>query len=212
MTRILLELAYLPTISHFALMATHSCTVLEQCEHYSKGSFRNRCYIAGAQGPLRLTVPLRKGKNRQQSIREVRISYDEPWRARHWQAIRSAYGKSPFFLHYSDALEPFFKDRKCDFLWDWNYGLLELLIGLLRLDCSLELSSQYDAEAPSGILDLRNRILPDQPLPDGIPPLNRYSQVFEDRLGFTPNLSVIDLLFCAGPASSKYLSIPKPLA
>ncbi|MEY3368250.1 MAG: hypothetical protein RI973_1405 [Bacteroidota bacterium] len=206
MSGVLLELAYLPPVSHFALMEAHPIVMLEQYEHYSKGSYRNRCHIAGSQGPLRLTVPLRKGKNRQQPIREVGIAYDEPWQSRHWQAIRSAYGKSPYFLHYSDVLEPFFKEKRFDFLWDLNSELLKLLLGLLRLNFQLEFSHQYEVVASPGILDFRNAILPDQPLPDALPPLRPYSQVFEDRLGFTPNLSVIDLLFCMGPASRDYLS------
>lgn len=210
MSRVLLELAYLPTVSHFAVMKSHNVVVLEQCEHYSKGSYRNRCHIAGSQGPLRLTVPLRKGKNRQQPIREVRIAYDEPWQPRHWQAIQSAYGKSPYFLHYSDVLEPFFKEKRFDFLWDLNFELLELLLSLLRLNCQLEFSHQYEVVPSTGILDFRNAILPDHPLPDLLQPLRRYSQVFEDRLGFTPNLSVIDLLFCMGPAAKDYLSAAKP--
>ena len=31
------------------------------------------------------------------------------------------------------------------------------------------------------------------------PDPKRYPQVFEDRFGFVPNLSVLDYLFCVGP-------------
>jgi hypothetical protein len=33
----------------------------------------------------------------------------------------------------------------------------------------------------------------------------KYGQVFEDRIGFQPNMSILDLLFCNGPASAGLL-------
>ena len=34
----------------------------------------------------------------------------------------------------------------------------------------------------------------------------RYRQVFEDRVGFIPGLSILDLLFCVGPAANEKLA------
>lgn len=53
------------------------------------------------------------------------------------------------------------------------------------------------------IMDLRNEFSIKEPY-SGIdfPP---YSQVFNDRLGFVPNVSILDLLFNLGPETKRYL-------
>lgn len=188
-----MTLGYLPPVSWFLEFAKHETVVLEQHEHYVKGSYRNRCVIAAVNGPHRLTIPLRKGKNQQQPIREVRIAYDEPWQAQHWRAICSAYGNSPFFEHYSEVFQAYFKDKKYEFLWDWNYDLLNNCLKILRLKSVIELTNKYEFN-PIELIDKRNEIefqmIDNQSF--------RYPQVFEDRLGFLNNMSVLDLIFCAG--------------
>ena len=106
---ILLEIQYLPSLQYVSKLLQCPKIYLEQHENYSKGSYRNRCHIAGAQGLQRLSIPLEGGKHQQQPIREVRISNDESWQSQHWTSIKSAYGKSPFFEHYADVFLPFYK-------------------------------------------------------------------------------------------------------
>lgn len=178
---------------------------LEQHEHYRKGSFRNRYHIAAANGVQRLTVPLRKGKNQQQPIREVRIAYDEPWPSQHWSAIRSAYGNSPFFEHYEGRFEPFFRQKKYEWLWDWNFDLLQTVCACLKIETRFLLTETYLA-SPVDQLDCRNWVVPK---PEGVSrpyKLPRYPQVFEDKHGFLENLSVLDLLFCGGPQGRSLLA------
>ncbi len=204
MQPILLDLQYLPPVRYFSKLAASPVVFLEQHEHYVKGSYRNRCHIAAVNGIQRLSIPLCKGKNQQQSIREVRIAYDEPWQGHHWHAIRSAYGNSPFFVHYVDALEPFYKKKKTEWLWDWNFELLQLLMKLAGVKPELRFTESYEA-APQGLVDFREKIHPKRPAEDSDFNPVHYSQVFEDRHGFLENLSVLDLLFCAGPASGNVL-------
>jgi hypothetical protein len=195
---ILLTLGYFPPIPWFKALWQASEAHLEQHEHYQKGSFRNRCQIATANGLQTLTVPLRKGKNQQQPIREVHIAYDEPWQIQHWRAIVTAYGSSPFFEHYAHLFEPFFKGKRHELLWDWNYDLLQVCLKILRANTPISLSDAYEA-LPVGFLDYRNTFHPNARLQYevGHNPI-KYPQVFEDRLGFLPNLSILDLIFCAG--------------
>jgi hypothetical protein len=57
-------------------------------------------------------------------------------------------------------------------------------------------------------LDWRNKLLPksiDQEFPEPI----RYRQVFEDRIGFLPHLSILDLLFCEGRRTVEILKSSK---
>ena len=99
---ILLELQYLPPIQYFTKFFQHENVVIEQYEHYIKRSYRNRCHIATSHGIQRLSIPLKKGKNEQQSIRKVQIAYGESWQKNHWSAILAAYSNAPFFEHYEE--------------------------------------------------------------------------------------------------------------
>lgn len=196
---ILLETQYLPPIQYFTKLASGEPVYIEQWEHYQKGTYRNRCHIAAANGLTRLTIPLIKGKNEQQAIREVRIAYFEPWQRQHWQSIRSAYGNSPFFEFYADALQPFY-EKPFPFLFDFNLELLQTLLKLLRMDVKLQLTDAYVEVVPPDWTDLRNAIHPKPHLqkPDPHFTPKPYHQVFEDRYAFLPNLSMLDGLFCLG--------------
>jgi len=201
---VLLELQYLPPVQFFTKLAAFPVVFLERSEHYVKGSYRNRCHISGVNGVERLSIPLRKGKNEQQPIAESAIAYDEPWRSKHWNAICSAYGNSPFFMHYAPALKVVF-EKKHNLLWNWNYELLVLVIQFIGLKPEVHFTNTWTRKAPSGVIDLRDTIHPRRPLPDRQFCPIRYAQVFEDRHGFLPNLSVLDLLFCCGPEAGNVL-------
>ncbi len=198
MPDLLIELQYLPPVATLTAMARADTVWLEACENYGKGSYRNRCLLASANGVQRLSVPLKKGKHQKMPIRLVHIAYDEPWQRIHWQAIQSAYGRAPFFEHYAPQLAFFFK-KPWEKLWDLNMALLGFLLEGLELELNIQLTTTYQPVAPAGTLDLRNRIRPGREVPTDIGPLPRYPQVFEERHGFLPNLSALDLLLIAGP-------------
>lgn len=203
---ILLEAQYLPNVQYFSKLTKFPNLILEAHENYQKGSYRNRCHIAGANGLMRLSIPLRKGKNQQLSIRETEISYDEPWTSQHWHSIKSAYGNAPYFPYYQDEIEAFFQIRPT-FLFEWNKSFLELLIDLLQLSVEISLSQGFTKTVTDGILDLRGHIHPKSHRQavdrnfQSVP----YPQLFEERHGFLPNLSILDLLFCTGPQAILYL-------
>lgn len=196
---VLLELFYWPPVSWLALARQADILWIEACEHYQKGSYRNRCYIAGPNGVQRLSVPLQKGKNRQMPIRDVRIAYDMPWQRSHWRTIRTAYGSAPFFEHFADEVAIFFEERY-DFLFDLNYNILLFLTQKMNFRAEIRLTERYTAPSEQGaenaVFDARGQIAWSQP---PVVPLVRYPQVFEERFGFQPDLSSLDLLFCYGP-------------
>jgi len=196
----LIELHYFPCVQYFTKFILFDKVYMEQHEHYVKGSYRNRCHIAGANRELRLSIPLQKGKNQQMPIQEVSISYEEPWQAQHWTTIYSAYGKAPYFEYYVDEFKPFFNQRY-ELLWDFNLQILQVCLNLLSLQTSLEGTTSYEVHTPLTVSDYRNVISPKllRQKKDETFMAVTYPQVFEDRNGFLPNLSVLDLLFCAGP-------------
>lgn len=198
--QILLELHYLPCLEYFAKLARFSQVLIEQCENYQKGSYRNRCHIAGANGLMRLSIPLQKGKNEQQNIRAVKIAYDENWQMQHWRSISSAYNNSPFFEHYAFFLEPFFQ-KKYTYLFDFNLALLEKLNQILGWNITINLTDNFQTILPKNTLDNRNHISPKihKAVKDPQIETVKYAQVFEEKAGFIPNLSILDLIFCTGP-------------
>jgi WbqC-like protein family len=199
---LLIETQYLPPIAAIAQMAQNQSITIEANEHYQKGGYRNRCHIATSNGVLALSVPLQKGKHQQTPIREVRIAHDTRWQAQHWQSIRSAYGKSPFWEYYADRFSPIY-EKKNDYLLDWNLRLLEEIIRAFKLKCDIQLTDAYKQQYHSPIVDARNSISPKTTALGAT--LKPYSQVFSEKFAFFPNLSGIDLLFCTGNYAKEYL-------
>ena len=202
MNNVLLELHYLPNIQYFSKVIAAEKTWIEAHENYQKRSYRNRTEIGSANGLLRLSIPLQKGKNEQQSIREVKIAYEEAWQSQHWNAILSAYRNAPYFDFYADELQGFYKE-KTTYLFDYNLKLLELMLEFIEPSKQVTLTEQYEKQVHSSILDFRNKINPRKSQYSEDPSFNpsRYVQVFEDKHGFLPNLSILDLLFCMGPSA-----------
>lgn len=161
-------------------------------EPYRKMSFRNRCIIAAANGPLTLSIPIQGGRGVRMPYREVRICERQDWRGRHWKTIASAYGKAPWFLQYADGLEDLYR-TPYDRLMDWN------LACLLWVDKSLGIRDieRKGCIAPqTSVSD--ERITPQHYKDTAFGPFPAYFQLFQEKHGFLPNLSILDFVMCAG--------------
>jgi len=198
--QLLLSTAYWPPVSWLGLAIQAEHFLLEACEHYQKGSWRNRCHLVGASGIHRLSIPLLQGKHQQTPIRDVRIAYSEPWQRNHWSSIQTHYGRAPFFEHYGPEVARFYT-RKWTFLFDLNLACVEWLLGSFRTGGSVHLTTRYEPRPDADIRDLRTALAPGGH-PAQVP---RYGQVFEDRLGFIPDASALDLLFCQGKQGKSLL-------
>lgn len=180
--------AYLPPVSWCRAVVQAGIVAMEAHEHYQKGSWRNRCEIAGPNGRQLLSVPLMKGKNNKMPIRDVRIAYDEPWQRQHWRSIGTAYGNAPFFEHYAHEMARFY-EKKYTFLFDFNFELTEfVLLQKMKWPGRILVTDSYQPCCPEQ--------------PETLP---RYPQVFEEKNGFLPDLSILDLLMCAGKNGLDYL-------
>ena len=199
---LLIENQYLPPVSLYLTLEGSSNIVFEQFEVYQKRSFRNRCIIAGANGPISLSIPLHEGREQKRFIRDIRIANQYGWQDQHWKTIVSSYNRSPWFEYYKSSLEKFYVKR-FEFLFDWNLALFEWTIQKLEMDKVAELTDHFEKEYDNHEwLDFRNKLLPNNYQNFKVP---NYSQVFMDRSGFLPNLSILDLLFCEGKNSQRIL-------
>ena len=105
---ITLPTSYFGPIEEYVYLSQNESVTYEVKEHFIKQSYRNRCFIYGSNGLLRLTVPLVLKSREKTSIEDIKISYAEQWRAQHWRSIQSAYKNSPFFDYYEEIIHLFF--------------------------------------------------------------------------------------------------------
>jgi hypothetical protein len=201
------ELQYFPpVISYITLL---KATYIEFCvyDSWERQRFRNRMMVAGANGLLLLSIPVAGGRNQKGAYRDIRIDHRSDWQQRHWRSLFSAYGKSPWFFQYADALESLFRFRD-DYLVDWNLRCLAWTASALKLPgwAGKILTAAVDTPDPGDVVaDSSGLVLPSNFQDPALGPFPRYTQVFEDRIGFQPNLSVLDLLLCCGPQSRDIL-------
>jgi len=195
-------LFYLPPVSYFsALNALDYEFTIEKEEHFPKQTYRNRTRVYSPNGPLDLFLPVIKGSKYHTKVKDVKISYDFKWQRLHWLSLESCYRNSPYFEYYEDELAPFY-NRKFDFLFDYNLEMLQWLFKQLKKAPELHFTTEYIKEIPVE-LDYRSKLHFKNP--ELILPVKPYHQVFEDRAGFLPNMSIADLLFNQGPQAKNYL-------
>ena len=198
---IILGSAYLAPVSYFAALYSCRKAYIERYDHYMKQTYRNRCVIASADGPLALTIPVEKSSEGKCAMKDIRVSEHGNWRHVHCNAFVAAYKQSPFFDYYVDEFNAFF-DRKYEFLYDFNMELTQWLCEQIDIQPELVPTTEY-MDTGEGILDLREAIHPKKSAVDmasfyrPVP----YYQVFDSRHGFQPDLSIVDLLFNMGPES-----------
>jgi len=196
------EIQYFPSIIFYKNSFHCTNIVFEQYETYQKMSFRNRMLIAGANGIIELSVPLASGRNQRGLTRDVRVDNRQHWQVRHWRSIESSYNHSPWFQFYVDELSSLYQ-KKFDFLIDWNLACFEWTLQKLNwpVDVSMTEVFQKNYEVHRWA-DQRNNLLPKNYM--YYEPV-KYTQVFEERTGFLPNLSILDLLCCEGKRSAELL-------
>jgi WbqC-like protein family len=195
------ELQYFPPITFITTLYKESYVYLDIYEPYRKMSFRNRCMITGAQGIISLSVPLKEGRNQNQPMNEVLISKMEDWQSRHYKSIQSAYNRSPFFEYYQMELSLIYQ-KTFDRLVEWDLYCLKWLKEKLEWPTEIRLTEKAVSHHAEGYIDRRGLLLPKNY--NLLNPV-KYRQVFEERTGFFPNLSILDLLFNTGPEAGELL-------
>lgn len=200
-SQIILSTTYLGPISWYARMIQAEHVLIDLYEHYSKQTYRNRCRITTANGIQNLTIPVVKVNGNHTHVKDIEISYYEKWPQNHWRSITAAYNNSPFFLYYSEELEQFYH-KKFKLLSEFNDELMRKVIDLLEMKVIIENTSEYIEEVAYNNVDLRNAYSPKLERSKNFP---EYYQVFLDKNGFFPDMSILDLLFNLGPGSLSYL-------
>ena len=181
---VLLATAYLPPIEFITQCLRFQNVVIEQFETYPKQTYRNRCVIATANGLLDLSIPIKKPNGNHTLTRDIEIDFSSRWTQVHWRAITSAYTQSPYFMHYSDALESLYNDPPKRLL-EFNAALLKLIFKYLKTEINLSFTTEYAID-PENVSDFRQAIHPKHTISYPGKPLSfmEYTQTFSNKYSF----------------------------
>ena len=186
--------AYLPSIEYVSLFLKTEDASIELFETYQKQSCRTRTNVMTANGVQTLTIPVIKTNGNHTLTKDIEISYKESWQQIHLRCLESAYRKSAYFDYYFPYFEKIYK-QKFNTLVELNDFCLKTILKILK--AKKDYSFTTDFERITDENDYRvslskgtNKI-----------EMKPYYQVFADRHGFIPNLSIVDLLFNEGPNS-----------
>ncbi len=194
-------LFYLPPVGYFsALKEFDSDFLIEAHEHFPKQTYRNRANVYSPNGVLDLTVPVSKGAKVHTKVTDVKISNEFNWQRLHWKTFESCYRNSAYFEYYEDEFAHFFNKRYTN-LFEFNSELFSWIMTQLKKGTDFKVTTEYvKGIAPE--LDFRSRWRVSDK--NEASKFKSYFQVFDDREGFKPNLSIVDLLFNQGPQAKSY--------
>ncbi len=189
---------------------------------FSKNSYINRNRIKTQRGAHWLTVPV--NANSTSSINEVRIA-NMIWNKKHVKTLKSAYGKAPFFQTVFPWFEDLLTTAQFDFLSELNIHIIKKICNKMEFVPRFKISSDYNVKSKRDdrLIALVKEVGgthylsgyggakyqdPKKFEKNGIdikyynyqPPV--YAQLWG---AFTPNLSILDLLFNIGFESTSSL-------
>jgi hypothetical protein len=174
--------------------------VFEMDDNFQKQSYRNRCYIYNSNGKQLLTVPVKHlSKDNRKKTKDALVENDFPWQDQHFKSLQIAYRTSPFFEFFEDDIAPIF-ERKYTYLQDLNIDTFLFLTDALQLETNFSKTDEYLVETSEKDFRLLAEI---KQQPKKL--ADTYIQMFDDKHGFIPNLSILDLLFMEGPNAISYL-------
>lgn len=194
---IILPLQYFGSVEYWtAIIQGGDQVVIDIGENYVKRSERNRTTILASEGTMQLSVQLAHANRPRQPMRSMVVDYSKRWQHQHLVAIESAYRSSPYYDYYADRITTLY-EREWHSLVELNLATLDFVCRALRIERP-HIVEQYVVATESDI-DLRDKKRGSTFVAEP------YIQVFADRLPFTPNLSIIDLLMCEGPEAINIL-------
>ena len=210
---ILLPMSYLGPLQLYCRFFEKGKVLIEQNDNYQKQTYRSRCDIYSANGRLSLIIPVKHKRGQRMKVKETQIDYSTDWRRLHWKGIVSAYNSSPYFEYYRDTFELYYQ-KEYRYLIDLCMRLNDDVLKIIGISHKPEVSGAFvfPGENPK-IVDLREIIHPKKRIEmDERFMIVQYTQVFLNKHGFIPNLSILDLIFNMGPESGSILnsSLKKP--
>ncbi|WGH75554.1 WbqC family protein [Tenacibaculum tangerinum] len=191
---------YFAPISQYAAIYQSDTITFEVEDNYQKQTYRNRCYIYGANGKLALNIPVKhRTKEGRKKTKDTLVENNFPWQQQHFKSLQSAYRSSPFFEFFEEDLLRIF-NKQYKFLLDVTID------SHLFVTDALQIEQQYTKTKNYELIHENNDFRALAIAKKGIEiEMDSYVQMFDDKHGFIPNLSILDLLFMEGGNTISFL-------
>jgi hypothetical protein len=213
---------YIPWLGFFDKLARCDTFVIYDDAQFQHGGFHNRNKIRTMWGWKWLTVPIIHGHP--QTIKEVKIAGTE-WKNKQLGIISNNYEKAPYFQEYFPIIEEAISFNH-ELLIGLNLHLIKALANVLNIKVNMVRSSEFPyggKEKNEKLVSICTFLGANTYLAGsgGRAYVNAalfreakievqwhtyrhpiYKQMFD---GFQPNMSIIDLLFNAGPQAKEIL-------
>lgn len=188
----IMSAAYLGSIDYYAFMASYSHKEIDTAQRFNKRfKSTHRTVIADTHGLLTLTVPIEKPAAAHARWSDIHVSAHGEWWKNHVEALRSAYGRTPFFEFYIDRFLPLLSAESAGMtITDFDRRLDTIIRDILGIGSVSYEISDGSYTVPSSH-DMRGKELSMPVVP--------YYQVRSHKHGFIPHLSIVDLIFNMGP-------------
>lgn len=215
---------YIPWKGYFDIIHDADLFIFHDDLQFTKNDWRNRNKIKTLNGSRWLTISV--GTNEDRLICETPLPHSK-WAAEHWNLISHNYKKAPYYSYYRPFFEEIYLGRKWTMLSELNQHIIKRISReILGISTEFVDSRTYNLRKKSNerLIELLRyvgaKIYISGPLAksyidtlsfdeagikliwksyDGYP---HYSQFFPP---FEHNVSIIDLLFHAGPNSPWYI-------
>lgn len=162
---------------------------------YAKMTYRNRYYVTGAQGLAMLNIPIKNGRNQRIAMQDIMIDNTVRWQDVHWKTLMSHYKRAPFYDYLAPVISHLFT-TKYDNLHAFNIDSIATVQKILINKLEVKAVSKLDNIDWQQHEDITKFLHPKLEIPNAVTPT--YWQVFQDRMPFQPNLSILDYLFNEG--------------
>ena len=189
----------LSPITYYSALRDAKLVAFDVLETFPKRTYRNRYTIINVHGYQTLTIPIEKC-NSTIKTNEVLIDYSQDWAHYHIKSVKAAYGMAPFFIHYFDGYCELV-NTKFNSLKDFNAAAMAWVFKSLQFKFEVNILADF----PDVKLNPDWRFNKQYNRNAESFETNYYIQVFEDRLGYLNNPSILDLIFNEGPNSVSLL-------
>jgi len=191
---------YFSPISQYVAITKSEEVIFEIEDNFQKQTYRNRCYIYGANGKQLLNIPVKHPETKtRKKTKDTLVENNFPWQSQHFKSLKSAYRCSPFFEFFEDDLSVLFNKK-------YKYLLDVTIDTYLFITDAIEISQNYTKTINYELNPEKNdfRRFSDAKKEHGIL-IPQYLQIFDEKHGYLNNLSILDLLFMEGGNTSSFL-------
>lgn len=145
---------FVPYLGFFQRLLISQHFILLDDVQFIRRGWQHRDRIKGRNGPIWLTLALRKG-DYHQLINEVELSSDPSWIVANLNLLRECYGKAKYFAEVFPRVEAIYYTGHRRLI-DFNCALLGLAMEYFDISVSISLASEYgvDTKSSARLLDL----------------------------------------------------------